>query len=75
MLAIETAAAMNRTNLNAAVSDGDAFSVPSPQYQFVSRSNADGTASEVQIEYTPNLRMWFKDAGAIAAANAVNDAD
>jgi hypothetical protein len=75
LLSMEGNISASRTDLDAPISPGDSFSVPNPQYQFVLRQNADETASELQIEYTPNIRLWFKDAGAISASNAVNNAD
>lgn len=75
LLAIEAAAAGKRTNLNAPISPADELDIPSPPYQFVTRENADATASEIQVEYVPNIRLWIKSTDLINASNAVTDND
>ncbi|AMA07907.1 MULTISPECIES: hypothetical protein [unclassified Picosynechococcus] len=74
ILALEAAAAGKRTDLDAPVSNADALDIDSPNYQFVSRENADATVTETQLEYIPNLRLWMK-ADVVNATNAVNDND
>lgn len=74
ILAIEAAAAGKRTNLDAPISNADELDIESPNYQFVSRANADETATEAQLEYIPNIRLWMK-ADVVNATNAVNDND
>lgn len=69
---IESAAQNKRADINFPISQ-KGFA-DNPQVSIVNRTNSDGTASENQREYIPQLVLWYKEP-TLSSSDVVVDSD
>lgn len=72
ILAIEQASKDKRTNINSPISEKEMED--NPKMIVRNRSNSNGTLTETQLEYLPQISLWFK-MSPVGSLEPVNDSD